>query len=441
MFTGPAWLEIAASRSAPLEGRALCFNEHPSLDFKKQHCVSYLARSSVEVVEATQEGDIGKENVQRRAPERGPGHRPPRVAYGRKTHTKKREMARKRNTSSTGQEQANTSHAGRSGASGGDITRCHADGSTSQAKPTPKRAMVKNHKCGVCGKTLSTNTSLKRHGAMHTGKKPFACHCCPATFARKWSLGSHVLTHTGEKKHGCPTCGRMFSRKAYLAKHLRHHTGEKPFMCHLCPAEFALQSRLQRHLLTHTDEKPYRCEECGRRFAQRVNLVHHNYVHTREKPYDCDRCPAEFSHKATFKQLTTLHNHKWTHTCEKPFKCCVCGSRFTQIGSFNRHMRTFHAAPSAGESDVGDWDPPIVQRNNLQCVVGKLQATKPKKQSEDASRGTHRGCRAADNPLNGKHPLVGRKITRSYNRAGEPLKDIAATLLLGKPATLERAKS
>ncbi|KAL1439445.1 hypothetical protein MTO96_010258 [Rhipicephalus appendiculatus] len=81
------------------------------------------------------------------------------------------EMARKRNTTST-VEAASTSHARESGASGRDVTRCHADASTSQAKPTPKRAMLKSHKCGVCGKVLSRKTDVKRHRATHTGKKP-----------------------------------------------------------------------------------------------------------------------------------------------------------------------------------------------------------------------------------------------------------------------------
>ncbi|KAH7935521.1 hypothetical protein HPB52_009510 [Rhipicephalus sanguineus] len=77
------------------------------------------------------------------------------------------------------------------------VARDDADASTSQSKPTRKRAVVKNHKCGVCGKAFSRNSSLKRHVATHTGKKPYACLCCPATFARKWSLENHNVRPQG----------------------------------------------------------------------------------------------------------------------------------------------------------------------------------------------------------------------------------------------------
>ncbi|KAH7935522.1 hypothetical protein HPB52_009511 [Rhipicephalus sanguineus] len=170
------------------------------------------------------------------------------------------------------------------------------------------------------GRLSAVSSNLKRHGATHTGKKPYACLCCPATFALKWSLENHVLTHTGAKKHGCPTCGRMFARKQYVARHLRLHTGEKPFTCRLCPAEFAHQTTLEQHLFTHTDEKPYRCEECGRRFAQRASLFRHNYVHTREKHYACDRCPAAFSHKKRGRRPGP--SHRSATTCKAMSESC-----------------------------------------------------------------------------------------------------------------------
>ncbi|XP_049819985.1 gastrula zinc finger protein XlCGF26.1 isoform X17 [Aethina tumida] len=104
------------------------------------------------------------------------------------------------------------------------------------------------HICYICGKKLSSNTSLKNHIIVHQGLKPFMCATCGRSFANKTTLRVHQRTHTGQKPYTCQICGKTFSQSSAHKIHLRKHRGENNYPCQICEDSFVTKTSLKIHV-------------------------------------------------------------------------------------------------------------------------------------------------------------------------------------------------
>uniref|UniRef100_A0A3P9MP30 C2H2-type domain-containing protein n=2 Tax=Oryzias latipes TaxID=8090 RepID=A0A3P9MP30_ORYLA len=123
-------------------------------------------------------------------------------------------------------------------------------------KTFKKRILLKKQKtktffCKLCGKSLTTAKSLRRHITIHTGERPFFCIQCHKSFSHSSYLRSHMRTHSGARPFPCGVCGKTFTRRSHLNRHTIIHTGEKPFSCHVCFQSFSRREHLTGHVRKH----------------------------------------------------------------------------------------------------------------------------------------------------------------------------------------------
>ncbi len=77
--------------------------------------------------------------------------------------------------------------------------------------------------CGVCFKGFASASILRRHVAIHTGRKDHRCHLCDTSFDRVDKLKRHLSAH-GEKEVPCPFarslgCEERFWRRDKAKEH------------------------------------------------------------------------------------------------------------------------------------------------------------------------------------------------------------------------------
>ena len=94
--------------------------------------------------------------------------------------------------------------------------------SHNEVKPSPDPAdptgQAKVYNCCLCGKMLSSFSSLDRHMLVHSGERPFSCAFCGQTFTTNGNMHRHQRTHglktpgDGDAEGKIPNCG-LLSRK------------------------------------------------------------------------------------------------------------------------------------------------------------------------------------------------------------------------------------
>ncbi|GJQ79936.1 hypothetical protein Trydic_g18380 [Trypoxylus dichotomus] len=239
------------------------------------------------------------------------------------------------------------------------------EGNTNLGKDNEKAETATQVLCEICGKLLSSQTTLTHHLRIHSGQKPFTCSTCNRKFSRSQDLKHHTRIHTGEKPHRCQVCAKTFTQVGALLAHNRTHSGEKPHVCSICSKTFAQSITLTYHIRTHTGEAPYECELCGKCFTHSGNLNVHRRFHNNERPFQCDLCPKSFvtvSHlkvhvnqhngvkrhscnvcQKAFVRSTHLKEHMVVHTGERRYICGFCPKRYSQSGHLQRHIKKNHS--------------------------------------------------------------------------------------------------
>ncbi|XP_044268484.1 zinc finger protein 679-like isoform X21 [Tribolium madens] len=162
--------------------------------------------------------------------------------------------------------------------------------------------------CEFCSKVFRNCYNFKNHVKVHDPdyvEMKFPCPHCSKVF-KKYELQKHVkLMHSGESgKYFCDICGKILTTNTSLKNHKKVHSGEKNFVCEVCGKAFLARYTLRNHIRVHTKEKPYKCIECETAFSQKSSLNIHMRYHTGERPYKCDLCKKQFITKSV------LNTHK-----------------------------------------------------------------------------------------------------------------------------------
>ncbi|KAM7370483.1 hypothetical protein PAMP_010029 [Pampus punctatissimus] len=233
--------------------------------------------------------------------------------------------------------------------------------------------------CGVCGKHLDSDESLKVH--LQTHNEENSCRdqtddrcsdveskvddsdedwketdgtdsddgesdknetkeqsCFEKPESKTKSQGSNKPKRSRNKeckdlsplKYCCKVCDKPFCYRASFLRHVQEDESETD-LCGVCGKHFESNESLRLHLQTYIRTND--CEVCGKHFDGHKQLEMHMRTHTGEKPYICSVCGKAFA------QNGNLMGHMRVHTGEKPYVCNVCGQSFSFKEYMMAHMR------------------------------------------------------------------------------------------------------
>lgn len=255
-----------------------------------------------------------------------------------------------------------------------------------------------DHSCSICGKSLSSASSLDRHMLVHSGERPYKCTVCGQSFTTNGNMHRHMKIHEKDPNSSTaatppsPLKRRRLSSKRKLSHDAESEKedpapakkvvedgqpgdmdkkGDEVFHCPLCFKEFVCKYGLETHMETHS-ENPLRCDICCVTFRTHRGLLRHNALVHKQLPRDAmgrpfiqsnPSIPAGF-HDLGFTDFSCRKfpriSQAWCETnlrrCiseQHRFVCDTCDKAFPMLSSLTLHQQT-HVAAGQGPALPGD---------------------------------------------------------------------------------------
>ncbi|KAM6176253.1 ras-responsive element-binding protein 1 isoform 2-T2 [Erethizon dorsatum] len=253
-----------------------------------------------------------------------------------------------------------------------------------------------DHSCSICGKSLSSASSLDRHMLVHSGERPYKCTVCGQSFTTNGNMHRHMKIHEKDPNSATtaappsPLKRRRLSSKRKLS-HDAESEREDPapakktvedgqsgdlekaadevFHCPVCFKEFVCKYGLETHMETHSDN-PLRCDICCVTFRTHRGLLRHNALVHKQLPRDSmgrpfiqnnPSIPAGF-HDLGFTDFSCRKfpciSQAWCETnlrrCiseQHRFICDTCDKAFPMLSSLALHKQT-HVTVDQGQEKL-----------------------------------------------------------------------------------------
>lgn len=90
------------------------------------------------------------------------------------------------------------------------------------------------------------------------GAAKYACPICKTIVSSSHELTVHIRSHntqgTATQANTCTICGKVLSSQSSLDRHMLVHSGERPFQCKICKMSFTTNGNMHRHARIHAKE-------------------------------------------------------------------------------------------------------------------------------------------------------------------------------------------
>ncbi|RZF33389.1 hypothetical protein LSTR_LSTR016699, partial [Laodelphax striatellus] len=97
--------------------------------------------------------------------------------------------------------------------------------------------------CPICNVLLTSQHEFTLHIRSHNNNNGDA--------STNHTSGEDECLLAGGKGYGCCICGKVLSSSSSLDRHVLVHSGERPFKCSICRVSFTTNGNMHRHMRTH----------------------------------------------------------------------------------------------------------------------------------------------------------------------------------------------
>ncbi|XP_042320588.1 ras-responsive element-binding protein 1 isoform X2 [Sceloporus undulatus] len=176
-----------------------------------------------------------------------------------------------------------------------------------------------DHSCSICGKSLSSASSLDRHMLVHSGERPYKCSVCDQSFTTNGNMHRHMKIHEKDPNSTTNTAApvsplkrRRLSTKRKLSQ---DHEADKE---ERTPAKKVVEES-QSGETEKKAEEVYRCPVCFKEFSCKYGLESHMEAHP-DTSLRCDICCITFrTHRGLLRHNAAIHKQLPKDPTGKPF--------------------------------------------------------------------------------------------------------------------------
>ncbi|XP_018418064.1 PREDICTED: ras-responsive element-binding protein 1 isoform X1 [Nanorana parkeri] len=293
-----------------------------------------------------------------------------------------------------------------------------------------------DHSCSICGKALSSASSLDRHMLVHSGERPYRCSMCGQSFTTNGNMHRHMKIHEKDPNAAITTSPpsplkrrRLTSKRKSnpeeevekddappakkVVEEVQHveplKKAEDLIPCPICFKEFPCKSSLDTHMEIHP-EASLKCDMCCISFRTHRGLLRHNAAIHKLLPKDPSGKPFiqnNPSIPAGFNDLgfTDFSCNKfpiisqvWCETNLRrciselhSFVCETCNKAFPMPSALKLHMKTHKKDQVANEHKTEDSFEDSQDQKSFMAALG-LQHTKdmkPDSQEDNSLESAH----------------------------------------------------
>ncbi|CAJ1081526.1 ras-responsive element-binding protein 1 isoform X6 [Xyrichtys novacula] len=141
---------------------------------------------------------------------------------------------------------AGTINGGGDGEGGSGVTS-----SNSSAGPSPSPSPSKSLTAAM---RAPPSRNARRTQDTKDDSSAFICPLCDKNCQTQHQLTMHIRQHnadTGATDHSCSICGKCLSSASSLDRHMLVHSGERPYKCSICGQTFTTNGNMHRHMKIH----------------------------------------------------------------------------------------------------------------------------------------------------------------------------------------------
>ncbi|XP_054840665.1 ras-responsive element-binding protein 1 isoform X2 [Eublepharis macularius] len=175
-----------------------------------------------------------------------------------------------------------------------------------------------DHSCSICGKSLSSASSLDRHMLVHSGERPYKCSVCDQSFTTNGNMHRHMKIHEKDPNGTMSTPPSPLKRRRSSTK---RKLGQEPETDRedQSPAKKVVEEPQSGEAEKKAEEEAYRCPVCFKEFSCKYGLETHMEAHP-DTSLRCDICCITFrTHRGLLRHNAVIHKQLPRDPSGKPF--------------------------------------------------------------------------------------------------------------------------